>query len=48
MFIVNITGALAIGFFLNVAQGRVAISADIELFVATGILGSYTTFSTLS
>lgn len=48
VFVVNITGALAIGFFLTLAQGRAAISVDLQRFVATGMLGGYTTFSTLS
>jgi CrcB protein len=48
IFVVNITGAFAIGFVLTLAEGRLAISADMQRFIATGILGGYTTFSTLS
>jgi CrcB protein len=48
IFVVNISGAFAIGFFLTLAEGRFLISPDVRRFVATGILGGYTTFSTLS
>jgi fluoride exporter len=48
IFIVNISGAFMIGFFLTLAEGRFLISPDVRRFVATGILGGYTTFSTLS
>jgi CrcB protein len=48
IFAVNISGAFAIGFFLVVAGERGSISVDVQRFVATGLLGGYTTFSTLS
>lgn len=48
IFIVNISGAFLIGLFLVLAQDRFLVSPDIRRFVATGIMGGYTTFSTLS
>jgi fluoride exporter len=48
IFVVNVSGAFAIGFFLTLAQSRSSISPDMRRFVATGFLGGYTTFSTLS
>ncbi|RIK46420.1 MAG: fluoride efflux transporter CrcB [Chloroflexi bacterium] len=48
IMVVNVSGALAIGFFLTLATTRFDISTDLQRFVATGMLGGYTTFSTLS
>lgn len=46
-FFINITGCLAMGFFITLAFERVAtIGPEVRLMVATGFLGSYTTFST--
>ena len=45
---VNVTGSFALGFFLAYALQRGEISADIRAMVAIGLLGGYTTFSTLS
>ncbi len=46
-FFINITGCLAMGFFITLAFERVAtIPSEVRLMVATGFLGSYTTFST--
>ena len=42
------TGSLALGFFLAWALQRGEISADVRAMVAIGLLGGYTTFSTLS
>lgn len=44
--VVNLTGALIMGFFTTLALERVVISADLRLLIAVGFLGSYTTFST--
>jgi fluoride exporter len=44
---VNITGAFAIGVVLVLVQGG-ALPAGARPFVAVGILGGYTTFSTYS
>jgi CrcB protein len=46
-FFINITGCLAMGFFVTLAYERVAtIPSEVRLMVATGFLGAYTTFST--
>ena len=45
---VNVTGSFALGFFLAWAMQRGEISADLRALVAVGLLGGYTTFSTLS
>jgi CrcB protein len=46
-FFINITGCLAMGFFITLAFERVAtIPSEVRLMVATGFLGAYTTFST--
>lgn len=44
-FIINVTGSLAIGFFLTLISERLAVSQLWRLFFATGFLGAYTTFS---
>jgi len=44
-FVVNVTGCLVIGFILGLAESRDAISREARLFLVTGVLGSYTTFS---
>ncbi|MEB3180478.1 MAG: fluoride efflux transporter CrcB [Nostocaceae cyanobacterium] len=45
-FVINITGALMMGFFVTLTLERIITSPDIRLLVAVGFLGSYTTFST--
>ncbi|MEG4074453.1 fluoride efflux transporter CrcB [Microcoleus sp. Pol14C2] len=46
-FFINITGCLAMGFFITLAFERVVtIPSEVRLIVATGFLGAYTTFST--
>lgn len=44
-FLINVTGSLAIGFFLTLATERLPIDPLWRLFFATGFLGAYTTFS---
>jgi CrcB protein len=44
-FAINVSGALLIGIVMHVAQTRIGISPYARLFLATGILGGYTTFS---
>lgn len=46
-FFVNVTGAFVIGVVLVLVQGG-ALPAGARPFVAVGILGGYTTFSTYS
>jgi len=45
---INITGSFAIGVVLELAGERGAIGPLGRLFLATGVLGGYTTFSTFS
>jgi CrcB protein len=45
-FIVNVTGAFAIGIVLSYIGERVGVDPLWRLFFATGFLGGYTTFST--
>lgn len=44
--IVNVTGAFALGLFSSLAVERLGLDPAWRLFVATGVLGAYTTFST--
>lgn len=46
-FFINITGAFLIGVVLTLVEAG-AFSGQTRLFVAVGLLGGYTTFSTLS
>lgn len=46
--IVNITGSLALGFFLTWSSARSGLSPELRLLVAIGFLGAYTTFSSFS
>ncbi|KJH72571.1 fluoride efflux transporter CrcB [Aliterella atlantica] len=46
-FVINITGCFIMGFFFTLAAERIlTITPEIKLLIATGFLGSYTTFST--
>jgi len=42
---INVSGALLIGVVMQLAQTRVGLSPYARVFLATGILGGYTTFS---
>src|SRR5579884_1396462 len=44
-FLINVTGSLLIGFLMGLFLMRPAIDAHWRLFLVTGILGGYTTFS---
>lgn len=44
-FFVNVTGCLLIGGVLGLVE-RGVLPAEVRLFVAVGVLGGYTTFST--
>jgi CrcB protein len=43
---INLSGAFLMGFFTHLAVERKMLSPDIQLIIAVGFLGSYTTFST--
>ena len=45
---VNLVGSFAMGVFIEVLTRRVGSSNELRLFVATGILGGFTTFSAFS
>jgi len=46
--IANISGSFAIAFFLTMAVKHSSLSPHLTLFVATGFLGGFTTFSSFS
>ncbi len=45
---VNVFGSLIMGFFIAWLTKRTGTSNEIRLFIATGILGGFTTFSAFS
>jgi CrcB protein len=45
--LINVTGSLALGFLVVWLQARMA-SVELGAFLMVGVLGGYTTFSTLS
>lgn len=45
-FIINFTGCLLMGFCFTLFKGIKGFPPEIDLLVRTGLLGSYTTFST--
>lgn len=45
-FLVNVSGCFVLGLFVTLASERLPIDASWRLFVATGFVGAYTTFST--
>ena len=45
---VNVFGCLAMGLFIGLAVRRLGVSNELRLFVATGVLGGFTTFSAFS
>jgi CrcB protein len=44
--LINVSGCFILGFFSTFAAERVSIDPSFRLFVATGFVGAYTTFST--
>ncbi len=44
-FLINVSGCLAIGILLGLAETRDGLSREVRLLLVTGFLGSYTTFS---
>jgi CrcB protein len=45
---VNVAGGLVMGVFIELLARRFGGSAELRLFVATGVLGGFTTFSAFS
>lgn len=48
IFVVNITGGLAMGLITALAALKLNLTPEMRAFLTTGILGGYTTFSTFS
>lgn len=48
IFVVNISGAFALGLIYTVMTSRLTVDPAIRIWVTTGFLGAYTTFSTLT
>ncbi|ODT06213.1 MAG: camphor resistance protein CrcB [Mesorhizobium sp. SCN 65-20] len=46
--VINIVGSLAMGLFIGWLARKAGASNELRLFVATGILGGFTTFSAFS
>jgi CrcB protein len=46
--LINVSGSFVLGFYLTLVTERFAGRATTRLFVATGFLGAYTTFSAFS
>jgi CrcB protein len=46
--IINVTGSFALGFLMRFALASPSASMELRLFLATGVCGGYTTFSTYS
>lgn len=47
-FVVNIAGAFLIGLLMALSSERAVISSTWRVFLGVGVLGGFTTFSTLS
>lgn len=47
-FLVNVTGSLALGFFMGLALERSIIPVNLRNLLTIGFLGGYTTFSTFT
>ncbi|MGB8453419.1 MAG: fluoride efflux transporter CrcB [Anaerocolumna sp.] len=45
--IINVTGSFVLALVLTAAYAAIKLKADIRLGIATGLIGAYTTFSTL-
>lgn len=46
--IINVSGSLILGFFITLVTQRVAMSPEWRAFVAVGLLGGFTTFSSFT
>lgn len=46
-FLVNVTGAFALGLLVGLTEVRVSLDPVLRTGLAVGVLGGYTTFSTL-
>jgi CrcB protein len=48
IFIINITGGLAMGVIVEMAALKIHLTPEVRAFLTIGVLGGYTTFSTYS
>jgi CrcB protein len=48
IFVVNVTGGLAMGLIVELSALKMQMSPEMRAFLTTGVLGGYTTFSTFS
>ena len=46
--LVNVSGSFALGLFITIAMEKAAVPLEYRTLVAVGLLGGYTTFSTLA
>ncbi len=46
--IINVSGSLLIGLAMGLAASRLALTPALRLFLVTGLVGGYTTFSTFA
>jgi CrcB protein len=46
--VINVSGALLLGVLMGASLDRALVSPDWRIFLGTGLLGGYTTFSTLA
>lgn len=45
---INVSGSLCMGLLVEAAATKIGMNASLRLFLATGVLGGYTTFSTFA
>ena len=48
IFVVNVTGGLAMGVLVELAALKVQMTPEVRTFLMVGVLGGYTTFSSFS
>ena len=46
--LINVSGSLLMGVLVGLLEGRGTASPELRVFLATGVLGGYTTFSAFS
>ena len=46
--LVNVSGSFALGVFITISLEKAAVPAEYRTMIAVGLLGGYTTFSTLA
>lgn len=46
--LINVTGSLLMGLLVGILQAKAGLAPELRTFLATGVLGGYTTFSAFS